>query len=1082
MKKSIFNRLSSFILALIMTATVIVAFPVTSFAEGGGSTFPENDPNAVNLGFLHTEGNINVSYLKQLSTADGILPVGSSTNAIHGGHHTRVLRTPYGTYAVIITNTEARDGEVMQSGEHGGYVAIDLEAKYGDNYPYWYQGINHYSVVRITSDGVEVIYEDVCPENQSSHVPEIYAGDDGRFFVCLPGEDPETYAKNLVAFNYGQIPESEFKNAALLKVREFDARTGELVQSADTIIPFDTTAMQDHGYGKPSACVDTVARKIYFSYNGAAGPAYFAMFIYDIDTGEFDPNPHTLTIPYRRDYYNMYPDGQGGMYFVIERCNAKSDAAELLGINFNNNNSFAWDGCIFYHIYDVAAVTYSNDADLDRQLYGYVETEIAIPNYEPRPYKNVVDSISHYGENGCTYLDDQNRLHVIYTHSVGNTKVTTVYHAILDTDGNILYQKPIPTSLLPKNGTTTYSRNASNGYTMTQGADGTYYIIRFTNAGKATIDIWTSPASDGINFTKAVGSLQLTTEDGTTVAPGYPIIGNSRDGSIRDGVIPILFNSTTNPAPGSSQTYYYFTVQICDHDYSEEVTEPTCTEQGYTTYTCSKCGHTYVDEESYVDALGHDYVPAVTEPPCTEQGFTTYTCSRCGDTYIDEESYVDALGHDYVSTVTDPTCTERGYTSLTCSRCGDAIIDADSYVDALGHDYNDIVTLPSCKESGSTTHVCSRCGDRFTDSYITALGHDWDEGVVTVPATTTSEGTKLFTCTRCGEKKTELIPKIEEPVDITTVFKDVKAGKWYTKAIDYVYTNGLMKGMTEDTFEPDTTMSRAMVVTVLYRMDGENKVQTSCPFTDLKANWYKDAVNWAFANGVVKGISETLFDPNGNVTREQLAAILYRYTEYKNGDVSARADLSTFPDASKVSKYARDAMSWAVAEGLITGNKIGGKDYLDPKGNATRAQVATILMRYLTKEVKGAETDGLLQDSGIRIDINLWEDQGPVIWPSSYQDYGQKISFVVIMKWIDERDEEMPDFAVKALIDGRMYNLEKNTTGLYVSYSLSDKDMSSLVRSGGILNPDQGLSGSLIFILGDKQETRSFNVTKRILC
>ena len=86
------------------------------------------------------------------------------------------------------------------------------------------------------------------------------------------------------------------------------------------------------------------------------------------------------------------------------------------------------------------------------------------------------------------------------------------------------------------------------------------------------------------------------------------------------------------------------------------------------------------------------------------------------------------------------------------------------------------------------------------------------------------------------------------------------------------------------------------------------------------------------------------------------------------------------------------------------------------------------------------------------------------------------------MKWIDERDEETPDFAVKALIDGRMYNLEKNTTGLYVSYSLSDKDMSSLVRSGGILNPDQGLSGSLIFILGDKQETRSFNVTKRILC
>ncbi|MBQ3900782.1 MAG: hypothetical protein II736_03570, partial [Clostridia bacterium] len=683
MKKTMLKRISSFILALIMTATVIVAFPVTSFAEGGGSTFPENDPNAVNLGFLHTEGNINVSYLKQLSTADGVLPVGSSTNAIHGGHHTRVLRTPYGTYAVIITNTEDRDGEVMQPGEHGGYVAIDLEAKYGDNYPYWYQGINTYSVVRITPEGEEIIYQDVCPENASSHVPEIYAGDDGRFFVCLPGEDPETYAKNLVAFNYGQIPESEFKNAALLKVREFDARTGELVQSADTIIPFDTTAMQDHGYGKPSACVDTVARKIYFSYNGAAGPAYFAMFIYDMDTGEFDPNPHTLTIPYRRDYYNMYPDGQGGMFFVIERCNAKSDAAELLGIDFNNNNSFAWDGCIFYHIYDVAEVTYSNDADLDRQLYGYVETEIAIPNYEPRPYKNIVDNISHYGKDGCTYLDDQNRLHVIYTHNVGNTKVKTVYHAILDTDGNILYQQMIPTSLIPKNGTKTY--RGSNGFTMTQGPDGTYYIFRFLNATKATLDVWTSPANDGINFKKAVSELVLTTADGTEVDNGYPIIGNSRDGSVRDGVIPIMFNSTKNPAPGSSQTYYYFAVQICDHDYADEVTEPTCAEPGYTTHTCSKCGHSYTDSET--EALGHDYEAEVTEPTCTEQGFTTYTCSRCGETYVDEESYVDALGHDYEATVTEPTCTEQGFTTYTCSRCGDSYVDEDSYVDALGHDY-----------------------------------------------------------------------------------------------------------------------------------------------------------------------------------------------------------------------------------------------------------------------------------------------------------------------------------------------------------------------------------------------------------
>ncbi|MBR3991606.1 MAG: S-layer homology domain-containing protein, partial [Clostridia bacterium] len=391
-------------------------------------------------------------------------------------------------------------------------------------------------------------------------------------------------------------------------------------------------------------------------------------------------------------------------------------------------------------------------------------------------------------------------------------------------------------------------------------------------------------------------------------------------------------------------------VDALGHDYEATVTEPTCTEAGYTSLTCSRCGDAIIDEDSYVDALGHDYEATVTEPTCTEQGFTTYTCSRCGDTYVDEESYVDALGHDYEATVTEPTCTEQGFTTYTCSRCGDTYVDEESYVDALGHDYRDIVTLPSCKEQGSTTHVCSRCGHSYTDSYVTAYGHDWDEGYVTEPATTASEGTIVFTCRRCGDKKTERIPPIEEPFDITKVFRDVKAGKWYTKAIEYVYVNGLMKGMTDDTFEPDTTMSRAMVVTVLFRMDGEHTVDSMAPFTDLKANWYRYAVNWAHAKGVVKGVSDTLFDPNGNVTREQLAAILYRYTEYKKGDVSGRADLSSFPDASKVSKYARDAMSWAVAEGLITGNKIGGKDLLDPKGNATRAQVATILMRYLTKE------------------------------------------------------------------------------------------------------------------------------------
>ncbi len=178
-------------------------------------------------------------------------------------------------------------------------------------------------------------------------------------------------------------------------------------------------------------------------------------------------------------------------------------------------------------------------------------------------------------------------------------------------------------------------------------------------------------------------------------------------------------------------------------------------------------------------------------------------------------------------------------------------------------------------------------------------------------------------------------------------FKAVTDGQWYTEAIKYVYYHGLMNGMTDTTFEPNSNMSRAMLVTVLWRAEGSPAPKGTTPFTDLKAKWYKDAVAWAYENSIVKGMSDTTFAPNNSITREQIAAIFYRYAEFKGEDVSKRADISKFPDGSKVSKYARDAMSWAVAEGLISGTKVGDKDYLDPKGNATRAQVATILMRYL---------------------------------------------------------------------------------------------------------------------------------------
>ena len=178
-------------------------------------------------------------------------------------------------------------------------------------------------------------------------------------------------------------------------------------------------------------------------------------------------------------------------------------------------------------------------------------------------------------------------------------------------------------------------------------------------------------------------------------------------------------------------------------------------------------------------------------------------------------------------------------------------------------------------------------------------------------------------------------------------FSDVSKTAWYYKAVDFAVKNQLMNGVSDGEFRPDDPMTRAMLVTVLWRYEGAPTAGKS-DFSDLTADWYKDAVAWAAKNEIVNGVGNGKFDPNGNITREQMAAILYRYAQKKGFDTTAQGNLNAFPDAAKVSSYATDAIAWTVGEGIINGN--GGR--LDPQGNATRAQVATILMRFIENIAK----------------------------------------------------------------------------------------------------------------------------------
>ena len=267
-------------------------------------------------------------------------------------------------------------------------------------------------------------------------------------------------------------------------------------------------------------------------------------------------------------------------------------------------------------------------------------------------------------------------------------------------------------------------------------------------------------------------------------------------------------------------------------------------------------------------------------------------------------------------------------------------------VEAHEHSYTDVVTAPTCTEKGYTTHTCS-CGDSYVDTYTDALGHAWDSGKVTKQPTATETGVRTYTCTRCSVTKTETIPATGS-VDVTQMFTDVTKN-WAYPGIQYCVTHGIMGGMGDGTFAPTGTTTRAQIVQILYNLEGTPAVSGTTPFTDLTANWYKPAILWAYQNNVVAGTSPTTFDPEGPVTREQIAVILTQYMFHvlKMNRTWTPADLSTFPDGANVSSWAKEAMQDAVALGLINGTKApDGLVYLDPQGSAARQQVATILMNF----------------------------------------------------------------------------------------------------------------------------------------
>ena len=380
--------------------------------------------------------------------------------------------------------------------------------------------------------------------------------------------------------------------------------------------------------------------------------------------------------------------------------------------------------------------------------------------------------------------------------------------------------------------------------------------------------------------------------------------------------------------------------------YTTAVTEPTCTSSGYTTHTCDVCGTSFVD--TFVEG-GHIWNAVLTEPTHTEMGFTTYTCSRCKESYT--SNYVAPIDHSFDDGVVtkEATCTEEGEMLYTCS-CGETYTVPIAKAD---HELVATVTEPTCTELGFTTHACKNCDYKYIDTYTAPIDHNWDEGKVASAPTLTETGILVQTCVNCGATKETTIPMLTSCDGGNgcpgKAYVDVPdASHWAHVGIDFVLKAGLFYGTSETTFDPDATMTRAMLVTVLYRLEGKPETNAENPFEDIADGmWYTDAVVWAAENGIVNGVAANIFDPDGEITREQMAAILYRYTKFKGLTLNDGDYVEEYPDINKVSPYAAEAMRWANAEGLINGMSNGETVLLVPDGNATRAQVAAILMRFV---------------------------------------------------------------------------------------------------------------------------------------
>lgn len=374
--------------------------------------------------------------------------------------------------------------------------------------------------------------------------------------------------------------------------------------------------------------------------------------------------------------------------------------------------------------------------------------------------------------------------------------------------------------------------------------------------------------------------------------------GGAAEHSFEPTIVTIHYNPDpvygwTLDSDGTWQGYKVSSKGACLHTgygTTENTVPATCGADGRIDTVCANCGDVIATE--VIPATGAhtwDNGTVTTEPTETTAGVRTFTCAVCSQT---KTEVIPATGtHTFVFTKNiAPSCTEAGYDLYTCSGCG--ATEKRNVKPALGHkwDSGTVTAEPTEKDPGTMTYTCTVCGQTKTE-VIPATGphtHVWGEGTVTVAPTETTPGVRTYTCTVCGQTRTEIIPATGSAVCPGGAacpsfrFRDVPTpSNWAHEGIDYCVRHGLMSGFDATTFSPDTVSTRAQIVMILYNLSGDTTDYSKyyVPFTDVKpGTWYYNAVAWGYDKYIVAGMSTTTFAPDGLITREQMAVLLYGYT------------------------------------------------------------------------------------------------------------------------------------------------------------------------------------------------------------